>query len=78
MEGGGRGGGGAINRDFKNEPVFLHDYGAQESIPRNEFRQLNLCSLAGRYDNPIPPWFLAPSPHRFFKNSSSGCSRYLS
>jgi hypothetical protein len=20
----------------------------------------SLCSLAGRYDNPIPPWFLAP------------------
>jgi hypothetical protein len=20
----------------------------------------SVCSLAGRYDNPIPPWFLAP------------------
>jgi hypothetical protein len=20
----------------------------------------SLCSLAGRYDNPLPPWFLAP------------------
>ncbi len=29
-----------------------------------------LCSLAGRYDNPIPMRFLAP--HRLFKNSSSG------
>ncbi len=27
---------------------------AQESIPRNQF-----CSLAGRYDNPIPTWFLS-------------------
>jgi hypothetical protein len=33
-------------------------YGAQESIPRNEFR--SLCSLAGRYDNPIPTRSLAP------------------
>ncbi len=31
--------------------------------PRNWFQGMNsasLCSLAGRYDNPIPPWFLAP------------------
>jgi hypothetical protein len=21
----------------------------------------SLCSLAGRYDNPIPPWFQAPT-----------------
>jgi hypothetical protein len=30
--------------------------------PRNRFQGMNsasLCSLAGRYDNPIPPWFLA-------------------
>ncbi len=43
------------------EPVFLYVYGAPELIPRNEFRQP--CSLAGRYDNPIPrfpPRFLAP------------------
>jgi hypothetical protein len=38
---------------FHTEPVYLNVYGAQESIPRK-------CSLAGRYDNPIPPWFLAP------------------
>ncbi len=31
----------------------------------------SLCSLPGRYDNPIPPRFLAPI-HRHFKNSSSG------
>ncbi len=48
-------------------------YGAEESIPRNQFRQpmqpcnrsqgmnsASLCSLAGRYDNPIPTRFLAP------------------
>ncbi len=40
------------------EPVFLNVYGAQESIPRNN--SASLCSLAGRYDNPIPPRFLAP------------------
>ncbi len=31
--------------------------------PRNLFRGMNsasLCSLAGRYDNPIPTRFLAP------------------
>ena len=31
--------------------------------PRNRFRGMNsasLCSLAGRYDNPLPPQFLAP------------------
>jgi hypothetical protein len=42
------------------KPVFLNVYGAQESIPRNEFRQASLCSLAGRYDNPIPTRYLAP------------------
>ncbi len=31
--------------------------------PRNRCQGIisaSLCSLAGRYDNPIPPWFLAP------------------
>ncbi len=31
--------------------------------PRNRFQGMNsasLCSLAGWYDNPIPPRFLAP------------------
>jgi hypothetical protein len=41
------------------ELVFLNVYGAQESIPRNEFHQ-PMCSLAGRYDNHIPTRFLAP------------------
>jgi hypothetical protein len=39
------------------EPVFLNVYGAQESIPR--MNSASLCSLAGRYDNPNPPRFLA-------------------
>jgi hypothetical protein len=41
--------------------------------PKNRFQGTNaarLCSLAGRYDNPVPTLFLAP--HRLFKNSSSG------
>jgi hypothetical protein len=42
-----------------SEPVFLNIYGTQESIPRNEFRQPMYCSLAGQYDSPIPPRFLA-------------------
>jgi hypothetical protein len=40
--------------------------------PRNRYQGMNsasLCSLAGRYNNHIPPRFLAP--HRLFKNSSS-------
>ncbi len=31
--------------------------------PRNRFRGMDsasLCSMAGRYDNPLPPWCLAP------------------
>ncbi len=38
--------------------------------PRNRCQGINsasLCSLAGRYDS-----YSVPSPHRFFKNSSSG------
>jgi hypothetical protein len=44
--------------EMEPEAVFLNVYGAPELIPRNEFR--HLCSLAGRYDKPIPPRFLAP------------------
>ncbi len=40
------------------EPVFLNVHGAQESIPR--MNSASLCSLAVRYDNPIPTRFLAP------------------
>ncbi len=42
----------------RTEPVFLTCMG-----PRNRFQGTNsasLCSLAGRYDNPLPPRFLAP------------------
>jgi hypothetical protein len=31
--------------------------------PKNRFQGMNsasLCRLAGRYNNPIPTWFLAP------------------
>jgi hypothetical protein len=44
------------------EHVFLNVYGAQESVPRHQFRinSVSLCSLAGRYDNPIPTLCLAP------------------
>jgi hypothetical protein len=43
---------------WKAVPIFLNVYGA-----RNRFQGMNsgsLCSLAGRYDSPIPPQFLAP------------------
>ncbi len=46
--------------------------------PRNRFQEINSaspCSLAGRYDNPSS---LVPSPHRLFKNSSSGAPHSLS
>jgi hypothetical protein len=42
---------------FKHEPVFL-----SFMEPRNRFQGMNsasLCSLVGRYNNPIPYWFLA-------------------
>ena len=40
------------------EPVFLNVYGAPELVPG--MNSASLCSLAGRYDKPIPPRFLAP------------------
>ncbi len=39
-------------------PVLFNVYGAPELIPR--MNSASLCSLAGRYDNPIPPRCLAP------------------
>ncbi len=54
--------------NFFPEPVFLNIYGA-----RNGFQGMisaSLCSLAGRYNNPIYSSSV-PSPHRLFKNSSS-------
>jgi hypothetical protein len=44
--------------------------------PKNRFQGTNsarLCSLAGRYDNPIPTRFLATN--RLFKNSSTVCNK---
>jgi hypothetical protein len=40
------------------QAVFLNVYGAQESIPRNEFRRQPM--VAGPYDIPIPTRCLAP------------------
>ncbi len=40
------------------EPVFLNVYGAPESF--QGMNSASLSSLAGRYDNPLPPRFLAP------------------
>jgi hypothetical protein len=34
-----------------------------------------MCSLAGRYDNPVP--YSVPSPHRLFTNSSTDLSKPL-
>ncbi len=42
----------SINPTSETEPVFVNVNGAQESIPRNRFREIDsasLCSLAGRY-----------------------------
>ncbi len=49
-----------IAGEYTAEPEFLNLLGAQESIPRNQFRQA-VYILAGRYDNPIPARFLAPA-----------------
>ncbi len=40
------------------EPVLLNVYGASELIPG--MNSVSLSSLAGRYENPIPPRCLAP------------------
>ncbi len=52
-----------------NHPGFSNFMG-----PGNRFQGMNsasLCSLAGRYDNPIPPRCLAPIDCLLFKHSSS-------
>jgi hypothetical protein len=41
-----------------SDTVFLNVFGAQESSPRNQFRQ-PMYSLAGRNENPIATQFLA-------------------
>jgi hypothetical protein len=55
------------SKRVSSEPVFLNVYGAPELI--QGMNSASLCSLAGRYDKPIPPRFLAS--RRLFKNSSS-------
>ncbi len=49
-------------------PVFLNFYEAQQSIPRNRFRQP--MQLGGPVRQSYS--YQVPSPHRLFKNSSSG------
>jgi hypothetical protein len=48
-----------MKKEKETELVFFNVYGAQESISRHQYRQ-PICSLAGRYDNPIPIRCLAP------------------
>jgi hypothetical protein len=46
-----------------NNYLFMSPYFETFMEPRNRFQGMNsasLCSLAGRFDNPIPPRFLAP------------------
>jgi hypothetical protein len=50
-------------------PVLNRNRARKFIEPRNQVQGTNsasLCSLAGRYDNPIPPRFLAPM-HRLLK-----------
>ncbi len=45
------------------EKSFLSPIFSTFKKPKNRFQGINsasLCSLAGRYDNPVPTWFLAP------------------
>jgi hypothetical protein len=49
-----------------SEPEFLYFYGAQESIPRNQFRQT--VNSGGPVRQPCS--YPVPSPHRLFKNTS--------
>ncbi len=58
--------------DHWPEPVFLNVYGVQESIPR--MNSASLCSLAGRYDNPIPTRFLAPVDCLIFQLGPKKCN----
>ncbi len=46
---------------------------AQESIPKNKYRQSTYSLLAGLYDNPIPTLFLAPID--CLKNRQTGKGR---
>ncbi len=48
-------------RDSIFQPFRIPGIDTKESIPRNRFKGIDsssLCSLAGRYDNPIPTWCL--------------------
>jgi hypothetical protein len=57
--------------------IYMYDYRIMEEPEFLNFRgpginSASLCSLAGRYDNPIPNRFLVH--HRLFKNTSTAGS----
>jgi hypothetical protein len=58
-----------INVQQQTEPEFLNFEGTQESIPRNQFR-LAVSGGGGPVRQPYS--YSVPSPHRLFKNSSTG------
>jgi hypothetical protein len=60
----------SLHPSHLSEPVFLNVYGAQELIPRNEFRQPMWPGGPVRFVRK-PYSYSVPSPHRLFKNSSS-------
>jgi hypothetical protein len=65
-----------IDRRIQRKEQLMHSQMALTTfsptviVRLSPYRPAILCSLAGRYDNPIPPRFLAHIC-RLFKNSSS-------
>jgi hypothetical protein len=58
----------------------LESMGARDCyVARNQFREprLELSRLAGRYDNPMPTWFLAPIAGHKLPTQDSGPSKSL-
>ncbi len=56
------------------EPVFVNDYGAQELIPRNRFRQLMFSGGPFRqigYRTGPPGWESIPGLLKMFTNTGS-------
>ncbi len=58
---------GELAIQYRSEPEFLNIFRAQESIPRNHFRQP--MQPGGPIRQPYS--YSVPSPHRLFKNSST-------
>ncbi len=52
---------GAIRTEYRNQVVV--------------YRPASLCSLAGRYDNPVPIRFLAPTDWSKIPAQVSNCSK---